>query len=258
MSHGSCEGANARELAFSEGIRSSILAQRIALLPIEFEASLHIPDSRSTLHTENPKFGTLSNIIASAVTQNAPAKTYTVFTNMVLCGVLEECDHTEPLISEDTAAKLLKQLIDAARGRGGYSVLQALRATRCAVQLIISRPEMIPGNRSMKLVEEMVEQAILLGSDGKPRDQEREGAGKLDAEFGIGYLVEELEWLATTLFNLAVNFYVSENEEVGRKWARKAIQLAELVGNSGAASGDGGALLVRVLREKLDELGWNA
>lgn len=65
----------------------------------------------------------------------------------------------------------------------------------------------------MKLVEEVVDQAIVLASAGNSQEQGREEHAKqADVELGAAYPAEELEWLATTLFNLAVDYYVSEEE----------------------------------------------
>jgi len=106
--------------------------------------------------------------------------------------------------------------------------------------------------------EEVVEQAIVLASAGNLQVQERKehgnGAEQADAELGVAYPADELEWLATILFNLAVDYYVGEKEERGAKWARKAVELAHILATSWDA--DDGGLLVSVFRGKMAELGW--
>jgi hypothetical protein len=177
---------------------------------------------------------------------------------MVLCAASASYSKPEPLISIDTAAKLLGQLVNVARGIKGYGVVQASRWIRCIVQLIIDTSDREAGSPNMKLVEEVVEQAIVLASAGNSQEQEREEHGndteRADVELGAAYPAEELEWLATTLFNLAVDYYVSEKEEQGAKWARKAVKLAHILATSWDA--DDGGLLVSVLRGKMAELGW--
>ncbi|KAL8780846.1 MAG: hypothetical protein Q9194_000700 [Teloschistes cf. exilis] len=42
------------------------------------------------------------------------------------------------------------------------------------------------------------------------------------------YPTEELEWVATTAFNRAVEFYSTSQDKTCRRWAEKAISLAEL------------------------------
>jgi hypothetical protein len=110
----------------------------------------------------------------------------------------------------------------------------------------------------MELVEEVVEQAIVLASAGNSQEQEREEHGndteRADVELGAAYPAEELEWLATTLFNLAVHYYADEEEEWGAEWARKAVKLADILAAS-LDVGDGG-LLLSVLTRKMAELGW--
>jgi hypothetical protein len=65
------------------------------------------------------------------------------------------------------------------------------------------------------------------------------------------YPADELEWLATTAFNQAVDFYVVSNDKDSQRWGRKAIGLAGLI------QGDKGNKLVKVLREKFQNL-WGA
>jgi hypothetical protein len=241
-----------------EGAPSSFLARRITLLPIEFEACLHVLDTGGTTTSQIAQFHTLSKIIALVVAHNAPAQTYTLFTNMVLCAASASYNSPEPLISVDTAAKLLHQLINVARGTNGYGVVQTSRWIRCIVQLIVDAPEREAGSPNMKLVEEVVEQAIVLASAGDSQEQGREEHGidteQADAELGAAYPAEELEWLATTLFNLAVDYYAGEEEEQGAEWARKAVKLADILATSWDV-GDGG-LLLSVLGRKMAELGW--
>jgi hypothetical protein len=43
----------------------------------------------------------------------------------------------------------------------------------------------------------------------------------------------ELEWLCTTAFNLAVDYYVQENDEKAKIWAEKAMSLTEWVEDGG-------------------------
>ena len=110
----------------------------------------------------------------------------------------------------------------------------------------------------MKLVEEVVEQAVVLATSGNSQGEDH---GKNTCvprtELRAAYPAEELEWLATTLFNLAVDYYVGEEEELGKKWAGKAAELADVLATSRGMDGDGG-LLASVLRGKMNELGWSA
>lgn len=64
-----------------------------------------------------------------------------------------------------------------------------------------------------------------------------------------GYPVDELQWLATTAFNRAMDFYRVSEDGNCRRWAGKAIELAELVDE------DGNYELEELLRRKLGLLG---
>ena len=48
------------------------------------------------------------------------------------------------------------------------------------------------------------------------------------------YPSEELEWLATTAFNRAVDFYSSSQDADCKRWAEIAIGIANFVGDEGA------------------------
>ncbi|TQB74559.1 hypothetical protein MPDQ_004665 [Monascus purpureus] len=61
------------------------------------------------------------------------------------------------------------------------------------------------------------------------------------------YPDEELEWLATVTFNRAVDFYLTFAEEDCKRWAGRAIELADLLDDDGA--------LGRLLRVNLARLG---
>lgn len=63
------------------------------------------------------------------------------------------------------------------------------------------------------------------------------------------YPATELEWLATTSFNHAVDYYVQENDDRCRVWAEKALTLAEWA--------DDGGRLKNVLVEKYKGLVWD-
>lgn len=61
------------------------------------------------------------------------------------------------------------------------------------------------------------------------------------------YPNEELEWLATTAFNRAMDFYLASADEDCRRWAGKAIEIADEVKYNQGALG-------RLLRENLAKL----
>jgi hypothetical protein len=62
------------------------------------------------------------------------------------------------------------------------------------------------------------------------------------------YPAEELEWLATSTFNRAVDFYCASQDENCKRWAEKALDLAR-------TARDGGQLL-ELLESKYLGLRW--
>ncbi|MCJ1468724.1 hypothetical protein MMC07_007354 [Pseudocyphellaria aurata] len=58
----------------------------------------------------------------------------------------------------------------------------------------------------------------------RPSDRDRSGY-----EQAKPYPTEELEWLATTAFNKAVDFYCASQTVECRRWAEKALSIAELI-----------------------------
>ncbi|RMJ26140.1 hypothetical protein PHISP_02985 [Aspergillus sp. HF37] len=123
-----------------------------------------------------------------------------------------------------------------------------LRYLRCLFQLALPSPSSSTLSRSppqggseaddntnASIAEAVLDQILALGR----RSRSHQGSGS-------EYPAEELEWLATTTFNRAVDFYRESEDADCRRWAGKAIEVAELV--------DGGAL-GQLLRRNLGMLG---
>jgi hypothetical protein len=51
------------------------------------------------------------------------------------------------------------------------------------------------------------------------------------------YPATELEWMATSSFNIAVDYYVSENDTKCREWAQQAMVLAQHLEDDGQLRG---------------------
>ena len=64
------------------------------------------------------------------------------------------------------------------------------------------------------------------------------------------YPREELEWLATTTFNRAVDYYCASDDGACTRWAEKALSIATL--------NDDGAVLHSILQNKFAGLNWGA
>ncbi|OJJ01545.1 hypothetical protein ASPVEDRAFT_150369 [Aspergillus versicolor CBS 583.65] len=105
------------------------------------------------------------------------------------------------------------------------------RHLRCLFSLSIQAEEYI-------LAESVLDQALILARDG-PNSIRNTRAP---------YPKDELQWLATTAFNRAVEFFLVSADGECRRWAGKAIALADSI------SGDDGSELGRLLRRNLAKL----
>ena len=267
--------------------------RKLALNPIAFEAHLHIPDSNyefsrtkdinaTSDYVDSCQDRRLEHQILRARCEGVPAKTYALFADMVISAVSGGGgqDSADPLISVELAVNLLRRIISAVRAASRYDIVQASRWIRCIVQLVIDGRNMsgrsIGGSTevvnsvqtTLQIVQEVVDQAIVLAVDAK-RQPKQDGQQRqpiepdsdvemqdTDANAAIlsSYPAEELEWLATTLFNLAVDLFIYENEDGAKQWSRKAVEVADVL----AANVDGDrGMLARVLRGKVVELGWS-
>jgi len=102
-------------------------------------------------------------------------------------------------------------------------MIKLSRWIRCLLQLALTSKN--------EIAEFLLDQAISLARDEK-----------------MIYPPEELEWLATTTFNRAVDFYCVSQDEACRRWAEKAITLA--------SCGRDGGELHKLLESKYLGLQW--
>lgn len=189
----------------------------ISLLPFAFESTLFL--TLQAPITDLPKsILSLSQLIDDAVEMKAPETAYALIVDMILASVtaegdddamLREGDQTQAPTSTarlppNCATALLSKLIHSVRNEPTYDISQASRWIRCVVQLILEHHDIgkwarasgsEPGSNQaqpLQTVKTITEQALSLasGSDHLP---------------SLRYPAEEVEWLASTLFNLSVD-----------------------------------------------------
>ncbi|RAK93126.1 hypothetical protein BO79DRAFT_137540 [Aspergillus costaricaensis CBS 115574] len=113
-------------------------------------------------------------------------------------------------------------------------IIQTLpRYIRCLFQLSVDAAE-------YQLAETILDQSLSLVQGRHAK------AGKNDNLSPPGYPEDEIRWLSTVAFNRAVDYYLAAADADCRRWAGKAISLADM------AQDDGG--LGRLLRRKLEML----
>jgi hypothetical protein len=222
----------------------------------------------------------LSAIISTAQELFVTHKTYALFADLILCAT-HSASATKALLLPSQASTLLIHFITALRSHpdSNYDTSRASRWIRCLVQLSldsyhnsgISSEERNIGD-PLKTVEDIVNQGLILARDSL----EAMDIAEENSENGK-YPAEELEWLSTTIFNLAVDFYVSgsnyrrnasskegtieQDEETvpdaeAKKWAYKAVEIADVLARYPREEGGDKGLLARVLRRKMAGLGW--
>ena len=75
-------------------------------------------------------------------------------------------------------------------------------------------------------------ETLSLSSD-LPTGEEHVSSTDGDTKELESYPKTELEWLATTIFNRAIDFYLQEVDDSAREWAEKAFVLAQWIDDGG-------------------------
>ncbi|KAF1978032.1 SPO22-domain-containing protein [Bimuria novae-zelandiae CBS 107.79] len=156
----------------------------------------------------------------------------------------------------------LQKIINVSGKTTGFDIVKMSRWIRCLFQLALTYDETV----SLKCVDHAIRIACArkgmpLSFDDytpetPPPTSPPRASVDLDATMTDDcekepnhYPATELEWLATTSFNHAVDYYIQENDKSCKVWAEKALKLAEW-----AEEGSG---LGRALIEKYNGLTWD-
>jgi hypothetical protein len=116
----------------------------------------------------------------------------------------------------------LKRIVNEAWSLESFDISKLSRYMRCLFRLGLSSGD---GPLAESMLDQVLELASLAENSETP------------------YPLEELEYVATTAFNRAVDYYCTGDDEACRRWAGKAIEVAGF-------SADGGDL-GSLLQEKL-------
>ncbi|KAI9880696.1 MAG: hypothetical protein M1830_001329 [Pleopsidium flavum] len=120
----------------------------------------------------------------------------------------------------------LQKIVNVTWRLEGNSVTKLSRWIRCLFQIALTS--------DINIAEHLLDQIVNVAKDTKVKPDP--------------YPREELEWLATTTFNRAVDYYCASDDGACRRWAEKALSIASL-------NEDGGALH-NTLQSKYSGLTW--
>ncbi|MCJ1250157.1 hypothetical protein MMC30_007383 [Trapelia coarctata] len=100
----------------------------------------------------------------------------------------------------ETMIIILQQIVNLSWRIDGIDMIRLARWVRCLFQLALTS--------KAEIAEFLLDQVCALARDDK-----------------MVYPAEELEWLATTAFNRAVDFYCASQDEDCKRWAEKALEV---------------------------------
>lgn len=193
-----------------------------------------------------------------------------------------------------TAIAVIARLLALFRESATYNNTQAARWIRCIVQMIldaeppvttstVTNPVTKPSdaqpltttttsttvnNATLDLLAPVVIEAISIGQSAIEAAaiylRHHGTSSNHEAMSRLLYPSDELHWLATMIFNLAVDLHFAGHAAPASEWAGYAIRLADVLTQNHAledrsrkAGGNGGSLLAEMLREKAARAGWD-
>ena len=239
--------------AIDVAVAEQIADRKINLIPAQFEALLEL-DRFSEITNEVA----LIQVIQQAQKVGAPEKTFSLVVDLIISAALQGSIASESSegqispcqLSLPCAVMLLRKIIDAVRNLDQYDIPQASRWIRCVIQLVLdARPAGNLDQVSSNLLDEITAQAISLARSSLMDHAER----------STTYPADELEWLATVLFNLALDAVATGHagsEDEAERWARRAIEVARVLAVDGGRTASCSGALLGLLQERCKRLGW--
>lgn len=254
--------------AKKEDQSGSIKAQLHILIPLAFEALLFL--NVSAYVSNDTAFDEVSiNQFLNTVNElELPIASYALLADTLLAFACDDTKVGGLRVPSIAAARLLGKIIQAIRQSQSYNIEQAARWIRCVAQLIFEDVEVIltsprteeppKTGQSLNMLSAVVQQAVSLAGNTSPSSRQGAsfGSSRVIGASSDGlpqYPPEELQWLATKMWNMAIDFHGIDQNETAQLWAGKAVQMAEV-----AMDEDGNmARFVGQLRENIKNLGWN-
>ena len=296
-------GNTAADQTFAE-LLQKMTQKLIVLAPLAFEAMLFmnclgttsLPDQGPVMADEM----SLSQIIDHTIALDPPQKPYSAFADMVLSAFSQISRTTDqekipqPVLSPTSTVNLLGKIVEGLRRQPKYDATQGARWIRCMLQVVLDqRDNQQVKTQNLQSSSTDSEAAVHINHNStnfgyliKLTDH-----GLLLARSNSTFPAEEIQWLATTLFNLAVDMYMAASSTapsasnldprtttkaemgVGRpdggpkvtgpqQWAKRAVEFADVLARNtsdmGGASGAGGKdTLANDLRARCKRFNWD-
>lgn len=239
------------------------LSKYHAVLCLDFERAIWLHD-----------WDRLSFLIDRAADREAPHDVYATYVNCILAAVeqpslpaataLSDGNPVDAVrcasISTTTVATLLCRIVSIVRSMPGYDIVQASRWLRCIIQTILEREKQTePASSSdttnpptmYALIDSLTTQAIITAQESittyrediqLPSPSHLLQPTSPSQSQSLLYPSSELEWLSTTLFNRSIDHYIQGNDPLAREWAKRAIEIADVLGDMPDPNDDDGDL----------------
>ncbi|OJD17226.1 hypothetical protein AJ78_02663 [Emergomyces pasteurianus Ep9510] len=205
---------------WDETHQGDLLKKRQSLLAFDFEAAVRLQqwESLDEIVDESESF------VDDAL--------FGTFSDALLCS-------GAPI--ENTTRVLQKITTHIVRRGGVRDTSKLSRWIRCQFQLAL--------DSNVEMAENVLDQAYVLARESHSQhQQDMQGNQQGSAASSSCYPEEELEWLCTTAFNRAVDFYTKPDDASCRRWGQKSLDLAGMMHDGG--------LLYNVLRGRFEGLRW--
>lgn len=245
----------------------SIKSQLHVLIPLAFEALLFLNVNAYVSNETAFDEVSVSQFLNTANELELPVASYALLADTLLAFACDDSKAGGLRVPSITAARLLGKIIQAIRESHVYNIEQAARWIRCVAQLIFedidatlagSCTETPPKTgQSLNMLDSIVQQATSLANTtpNHPTYEANSAASRVPGMSNNNsqqYPVEELHWLATRMWNMAIDFHGIRQNDAAQKWAGKAVQAAEVMMNK-----DGNMTrFVGQLKDNIKNLGW--
>lgn len=237
---------------------ATVKSQLHVLVPWAFEAVLFL--NVNSCLTNGTNFDELSvqQFFQTIHELELPVASYAVVADILLAFTAEDGDTHGVRLPRLSAANLFTKIIQELRRAPSYDIEQAARWVRTITQLIFDGLDTILASEGSKVSSTLSQHLEFLNTlieqaDNLVQGQHTQTKQRVTVKKSRSYPVEELQWLATKMWNLAIDLYAGEHHTAAKLWAGKAIQLAEA---GSAIEGNTMREMVQRMKQNMKQIGW--